>query len=452
MRALETRPAQSDLRRRLPVILGLALAVLPLLQVILYLSRSLVDLPWWDEYDVSVFIAAKTAAGTLTLRDLLMQQNEHIIVFTNLITVISTQLFHWYVPLGSWISLVLAVINLALLLDLFRRDCPRVWPIAAPLFSVLVFSVRQMINWQSAFQSQWFFVILWFLAALWVLRVRPQGWLPVAAAAVLTLLATCSFTLGLLQWVFIPAVMFLLGYRRWRYYLAWAGVAALSLALYFALHVPNPPREFTFNPVSLTSYSLITLGAPFSWTDMTIATVFALLGLGILAANLVWLWRRLPRVHLVTWIALAVYAVAAAYVNAVGRAFLMEGDYVIQPLLGRYVSVSTLLWVAVVALALISLASLAQGGAAARWAAALRRANLTFMAIALAAVLINTLFFYEFPVAPPLVTPQQAECVRSFPQTNDDACLKGLHAKIEVARAGVLLLAKYHLSVFSHQP
>jgi hypothetical protein len=433
-------------------IIGVVLALLPIIQIGVYLRGYLVNLPWWDEYDVSVIIAEKTATGTLTPHDLLLQQNEHIIVFTNLITAFSTHFLHWYVPLGSWISFGLAIINLAILMDLFRRDCPQAFPIAAPLFSLLSFSVRQIINWQLAFQSEWFFVIMWLLLALWVLKTRPQSWPPVIAAAALALLATFTFTLGLLLWGLLPAAFGLMGYRRRRYYVFWVVAAVVGCGAYSIVHVPNLP-QITFDPILLTSYSLIVLGSPMTWADAATAILLAVFAAAILVANLIYLRHRLPLARLAVWITLALFALAAAFTNAIAGALIWQNVYPVQPFLSRYVSVSLLLWIAAIATILMSFVSLAQQEQAGSGEGFLRRTDILFLGVMLSAHLLINLFFYQFPgLAPPLVTRQQAECVRAYPQTRDDSCLTGLHAHIAIARTGVLILAKYHLSLFSDQP
>ena len=429
-----------------------ALTVLPVLHIAVYLAGYLVNVPWWDEYDESVALAVKAVTGSLTLRDLFMSTNGHVIFFTNVITVLSTYFLHWYVPLGSWISFGLTIVNLVILVDLLRRDAPRVAWVAAPVFSLLVFSIRQVFNWQFAFQTQWLFLLTWFLLGLWTLRTRPVGWRPLIAAAVFSLCATFSFSLGVLAWFVLAAVMGVMGYRRRGYFLVWALAAAAACGAYFWVRIP-PSLPTTTDPLVLIQYSLILLGSPLVWGNTVIAALLAILVMGITAVNLVYLGGRMPLRGLAVWGALVVFALAAAVATAYGRAFFLSQHIdPIQPMEGRYVSVSMLLWIAAAALALMSLDRFA-GETSPRWKKLLGRADVVFLGILLGAHLIVTVYFYQYPApAPSLVQHWQVACLETYPQTGDQNCLQGLHPDKSVSGKGIEDLAKYHLALFADRP
>src|SRR5688572_10095517 len=92
------------------------LSAIPLLLVIALIVRKGANLPFWDEWIVSLPIASKTASGTLTISDLFTPNNEHQVVFTNLQTAALTYLTRWNLLVGIYFNLLIALATFLLLI------------------------------------------------------------------------------------------------------------------------------------------------------------------------------------------------------------------------------------------------------------------------------------------------------------------------------------------------
>jgi hypothetical protein len=428
------------------VLVGL-LALAPALHILIYLRGYLVNLPWWDEWDVSVIVASKTAAGTLTLGDLFSQQNEHIIFFTNLVTVALTRLTHWNVTFESYISFALTAVNLLILLDLFRRDRLEAFLLAAVPISALTFSIRQVFNWQFGFQTQFFFSVLWLMLAMWVLRVTAQGWRPVLIAAVLALFGTYSMSPGLMLWLALPLMMWLRGYRKPRYFIFWTLAAGAGFWSYFMLR--HTADHIDTDPILLFTYFVEVMGGPLIWGNTLVAIILAVMMFVALAANLTYLWPIIPRERLAAWITLAAFGVGVGLLISAGRAHILLFDP-LQSMESRYVTATVQCWIALLALMFMTLSVHARSGSPTRFGRVLSRVNVAFLGIVIGAHLIVNMQFYQHPqLAPALVARWQADCLKTYPQTHNRECLEGLHPDISVPARGMELAARYHLSLMS---
>jgi hypothetical protein len=124
-------------------LLILAASLFPIALVVSVIVQNGVNAPFVDQWETSFRLAILTLDGNLTLQPLIAFHNEHRILFTNLVTVISTRFFGWNLYLELFVTVALALGLLSLLLALVRHDFPQLtWILLVPL-SALIFWLRR---------------------------------------------------------------------------------------------------------------------------------------------------------------------------------------------------------------------------------------------------------------------------------------------------------------------
>ena len=134
------RLAARDRARALAVT---ALALAPLVWVVVHVGRHAVQVPVHDQWQVQVPIAIRAASGTLRPDDLVAPYLEHRYLVTRGFTAINARLFGWDLRVDAWINVLLALVTLLLLVDLMRRQRCDAAGLGAVLCSAFVFSARQ---------------------------------------------------------------------------------------------------------------------------------------------------------------------------------------------------------------------------------------------------------------------------------------------------------------------
>ena len=138
----------------------LVLTLLPPLCVFLFLVFLHVDIPYQDQWDSEWPRIQNTITGTLTLRDLWTQNNEHRPLFPSVIWIPLALLTHWNTFAEVLAGLLLACATFTLWVRQARRTmCELGLPhISAvfPLLSLVFFSLNQWENWLFGFCIQVF--------------------------------------------------------------------------------------------------------------------------------------------------------------------------------------------------------------------------------------------------------------------------------------------------------
>jgi hypothetical protein len=377
-------------------------------------------------------------------------------VFTNLLTALSASVAGWSLKLVMFVSMALAGCTLLLVTSLYRITHPQGWLLVWAPFSVLIFSLLQRRSWLWAVQSQYFFLIVFVVSALWVLRRSVVGGRPLAIAAVLTLCATFSYANGFLMWPVMVPVLWMLDYRRWPYLLGWGCAAALALGAHFAHYQPQVlERGVTLDPRFVSQFVVVYLGNAFTVREVVVhpareIALNATLGsVGILVSvtNAVLSWRaRRTWTDLAPWIGIGLFVLASAALAGVGRRY--RGGIEVA-MASRYVTLSTLFWVAFVAIAVMTMTRV---GATRRW---VLYGNGSVMIVLLVVFIFGS---REFAKARATVTDAQRACFLAYPTSHDDTCFDGLHPRLtrDDPYGAMLLkkletLAQYRLAAFGER-
>ncbi len=354
--------------------------------------RLSVSVPFSDEWDL-IPLLQKQATGTLGLADLWAQHNEHRSFFPELIMLRMARFTHWNMRAEVVLNLILATMILMALAFLLHRTLGRrgaalgwgAYAVAAIFFSWMIFSPQQWENWLWGWQIAWFLSNLAAISAAVILSEWPDrlpAWLGVTCAAAAAVVASFSLASGLCAWVAL-VVVFALRTQLRRGLPIWIIVGATTVTLYLHNYRPGGGGGVPFalkHPVTFVGYLLAYLGAPVAQQVGT-AVVAGLAICAVFAASSAYLELHHPEPlrRCAAWIGLGLYAMFGAVLTDLGRVNLG----VSQSLSSRYVTLSMLVALSTLALALAAAASYAK---TTQPAAALTRAARVVVVLAAAAV------------------------------------------------------------------
>src|SRR5688572_29044341 len=247
------------------------LPLLPIALIIGCIAHYGVNVPHADDWDLSSLVS-KTVQDKVLVKHLVQQHNEHRIFFLKLVVASTAGMSHWDLRLQMYLSVLLCSVTAGSMLLLIRRTLSlSAGPTAALgfLVTVLLFAPIQYENWLWAFQCPLFHPAL-SLSLSWVLFTseRRLG-VNFAWSALLTALATFSFSAGIFGWLFSFPLFVLTdgvmpGRKKIQWLIGWCGAAAACVGLYLVgYHEPvHSTRILTgFHPFLYAEYALIFLGA-----------------------------------------------------------------------------------------------------------------------------------------------------------------------------------------------
>ena len=414
---------------RLWPLIPLILSSIPFLLIGFYIDAYGVNLPFWDEWSATFPVAVKTQQGNLTFADIFRQHSSHRFVFTKTLTALLTVVNGWNLKIMMYISFLMAGLNFVIVSDLFRQRFPKATPFVLIPFSALIFSYRQYGIWLWGLGTQVLFARTFFLSALWVLKRLQPGWKPLLVAALLAFCGTFSFGYGMLIWGILIIILWTGGYRQKRHYLFWVLATIVSIGLYFTDFHRLESTSFELKALpDLIHYVMIYLSGGFFQSlyqgEFFQPARVTYLGLILLALSAIYLWHRTKTWTAIdSWLTLVLFAVLVAGLTSLGR--IQFG--VNQALSSRYVAVSVLFWVAVVALALTTIWHVIHQPERQKWEVG--------MSISIAIILIGvTAIFFrgnrEAGQFHGYVTDQHEACSISYARTRNLFCFSSIEATI----------------------
>jgi hypothetical protein len=353
------RSASSFLRRHGSKIL----ALMPLMFLVWVVVQNAVAVPFWDQWDL-VPILAKMHQGKLTFHDLWVQHNEHRILFPKIIMLMLGRLTGWNIGYELAVNLLLAVGIFAAFAGQVKRTAQRfAWgglERAIPAVSVVIFSICQYQNWLWGWQMQMFLNLLAVVGGMVLLADDTFRWRRFATAALLGVVATCSFADGILFWPIGLGVLFVVtrGTReRWPALIGWLVVSVLVLGAFFyhyQLPADHQQLDLIFKtPLAYAAYVFKYLGGICEQgltgdtaVDAALDGFFGLAGTLVLG-GVGWLLvrKRIASLRmLVPYLAVSLYSVGSALLTGVGRMGLGSD----QALSSRYGTMATPLWVSMI--------------------------------------------------------------------------------------------------------
>jgi hypothetical protein len=435
-----------------------ALAVVPWLLLVFLVARYALDAPLIDQWSFVSQLESEST-GTLTFDSLRSQHGEHRPLFPRLIMLALAGVSGWNVRYEIAVNVLIATALFFALAKLLRREISS--PAEAPvwlwaLLSLLVFSLSQWENWLWGWQLVVFLNVLSVAVGIVFLTRRPLGWRHFVGAAAAGIVATYSFGNGLLFWPIGFGVLALAartGPPRRLLLGVWVVLSTLVVASYLAgFQRGGSPMTFetiVIRPLGFLRYALTFLGSPlasfsgsaFPPRDSGIAALVGALGLLFftLAARRAIRRRPMEVDRLIPFFALAAYALSSGLIAAVSR--LRFG--IPQALASRYTTISSLFWIGLIGVTLLTTEPRAT--AEARVAdKADRRGRWPLAAVAALAAASSLVSIHVFPERHAFLLPARSEMVRG----ENVELLKRLHPEVRQVTHGLVALRHLRLSVF----
>ncbi|MFZ4815861.1 MAG: hypothetical protein ACOYL5_15100 [Phototrophicaceae bacterium] len=315
-------------------------------------------IPFIDTVELNAVFALDVVEGSFQWGDVFTLFNGHRVIGTVLPTLFFARFTAWDLTAESnWVILV-GTFSTLLLLGLFAKNHPTLAHFALVPFTVLMLSLHSLETWIIVNYGFWQTGIAFALLTLMLIALRPRNRLTVVLAIATSILAMFSATLGLTAWVGGTILLGLKGYR-WgllAYLLVGVGVVVASSGSLISgsapiSDIPQWQLELPNIPFFL-SFIVLYIGSPVSAFQIPLAWVGATAVLAAIAGCSVYLWRVGQFRSAQVWLALAAMGLTCGGLIALGRTqWGLE-----NALRARYTYTGNLLWVAAVALTIITLA------------------------------------------------------------------------------------------------
>lgn len=285
------------------VLLALGLTSVPIVLLVTFIFIYNQNLLAIDSFRLFELVRLATE-GRPFVAELFAPHSYHITVPTGILFVILTRYFHLNVTLGLYVNFLFALAGFVLLLLLAkRRDILR----AAPLLSVLYFSVTQDVNWLNTYIGHWLVAFFFVVLTLYLMQLE-KGWaFPVSLAS--GLIATFSMASGFLVWPATFLIMLRDHRKSWWKVAAWVVLGVVSSLAYIYLSGSLAASSSFASPVRTVEMFLTQLGAPFTsrlyvgsyFSLFALARLIGVLGLALMAVNAVFIVRHVRDFPLAEW-------------------------------------------------------------------------------------------------------------------------------------------------------
>lgn len=328
---------------------GLILTIIPAFLIGILIYQNSVNIPFWDDWEISLLLNKVYPEFRLTFEDLISQQNEARYVFPRFIFIGLTYFnnWNWDITHQMWVSVVLACL---VSINVFRLIK---WTIGESLFQVifltilcnlLIFSPVQYENWLWGHQLIVFMPIACVTSCLVAIYSGINRKAKLVICLILCTVSTYSFGNGMLSWILVfPALAISKNWRspdiipeKWLY-IPWIATFTANMAVYF-YNYQKPPgmpgiSYGLLHPNEALLYLLSFLGAPLAWgtvkydgnvavlirNNIWIGTILIILLLGVFSYFIK--QRKDPTViyRMTGWLTIGFYCVTSGLITSLGR-------------------------------------------------------------------------------------------------------------------------------------
>jgi len=355
-------------------VLGFSLALAPALLIAILLFMYSVNVPFLDDWEISLFLSKFFPQYHLTWKDLLSQTNETRYVFPRLIFMVLTYLNKsiWDVRYQMWVSFGLACIVSLNVYFLIRLTVAKNFPKVIFLWilcNLLIFAPIQYENWFWGVQVIVFMPIVCVTTCLVVIYSRINRKAKLVICLILCTVSTFSYANGMLSWIILLPVLAISKSWKWQdifrdklLYLSWIAAFTTNMVVYF-YDYKKPPQTPSFiaallSPYQSIQYLLSFLGDPLGWgtfpfdgniktlvnNNVIIGTIISIL---FIAAWL-YLWKQRKDsaliYRMIPWLTIGSYTFISGIITSLGRVgFGLETSIAL-----RYITFSVYLPLAIV--------------------------------------------------------------------------------------------------------
>lgn len=327
---------------------GFILTIIPAFFMGILIYQNAVNMPFWDDWEISLFLNKIYPKYELTLQNWLAQANETRYLFPRFIFVGLAYLnkWNWDIRYQMWVSLALACL---ISINVFRLIK---WTISENLFKVifiailcniLIFSPVQYENWLWGIQLIVFMPIACVTTCLAVIYSGISRTNKLILCLILCTISTFSYANGMLSWVIVFPALAISKTWHWQdifkqkwLYIPWIAGFTANMAVYF-YNYQKPSQTpgllaGLLNPIESFRYFLSFLGAPFALgihkfdlqgeyirNNITIGTLLIIL----FGAAWLYLLKHIQESNLIYrmtgWLVIGCYTVVSGLITALGR-------------------------------------------------------------------------------------------------------------------------------------
>jgi hypothetical protein len=322
----------------------LSAIAIPFLIITGLLIKYGVNVPVTDQYEL-IPLFQKQDNGTLGIKDLWQQHNEHRIFFPNILLFLLAQITHWNIRAEIATSLILSFIAFCLLAWLILKTIEGQRAQIAGIFlsGLWFFSPVQWQNWLWGWQVEWFLCICASIAVFITLVKSSQTQkisLYFICAILLSIITSYSLASGLFIWV--AGLTYLLLCRSpFNKILVWLASAAVCYLIYFygykAPSHEGPLSAIINHPIAFIRFFFAFLGRPIS-SEPYAAVLSGVVLLTTFFVLVTILYRKNLLARYAIWLSICVYVLFAGIAISSGRIDLG----IINALSSRYTAFSLL--------------------------------------------------------------------------------------------------------------
>ncbi|MFB2935033.1 hypothetical protein ACE1B6_07115 [Aerosakkonemataceae cyanobacterium BLCC-F154] len=260
---------------------GFILTIIPAFFMGMLIYQNSVNMPYWDDWEISLFLDKIYPEYKLPLQKWLAQANETRYLFPRFIFVGLAYLnkWNWDIRYQMWVSLALACL---VSINVFRLTK---WTIGESLLQVisiailcnsLIFAPIQYENWLWGIQLIVFMPIACITTCLVVIYSNINRTTKLILCLILCTISTFSYANGMLSWVIVFPALAISKSWRWQdifkekwLYIPWIATFTANMAVYFYNYQkPSQTPGLSaglLNPIESTRYFLSFLGTPLAW-------------------------------------------------------------------------------------------------------------------------------------------------------------------------------------------
>ncbi|MFB2935036.1 hypothetical protein ACE1B6_07130 [Aerosakkonemataceae cyanobacterium BLCC-F154] len=340
---------KSKVKNILVQVLGFSLAIAPALLIATLIFKNSVNVPFWDDWGVGLFLTRVFPEFRLSLARLISQHNESRYVFPRLIFMALTHLNNgkWNVIYQMWLSLVLACL---VSINVFRLIK---WTIGKNLFKVicsvilcnlLIFSPVHYENWLWGIQLIVFMPIACITTCLVVIYSGIDRKTKLIAYLILCTISTFSYANGMLSWIILFPILAIskswnlpdFFKEKWLYIPCIATFTANMAVYFYNYQKPLHSPSFIYgilHPDQALLYFLSFLGSPlmratirYDWkisslvnNNIWMGTILIILFLGSLTYFVKERKDSTVIYRMTGWLTIGFYTVISGLVTSLGR-------------------------------------------------------------------------------------------------------------------------------------
>ena len=338
---------------------AILLGLIPCYLIIVLIDRYAVNVPYWDIWDLSVSRYALDVP--FSFNDFWHLQNEHRIFLPQMIDMLIAKTTSLDMITRNYAKVPVVVLSYIALYTMYRRKADsRASPLIIIPFSLLTFTLAYWPAWIQPVILATPLSILSFLFAIWAITAITPGWRALILAALMGYISSLSFATGNATWIVIGVVMWFVGYRELRHYVAW-GIISLSVLLPYGYDLLQSQTILRTTPIgdlsSLLDYFLAFVGAPLAVGDYLIQIRAKTMGI-VGVVGIIFLAIGITRYikdgskKMLPWLGIAAWVLIGGAASAVGRAAIIGVEGANAP---RYALLQSFFWIAFVAMMAIAL-------------------------------------------------------------------------------------------------